>query len=151
MLDTGALTDYVIAALAEISWLEVGDGIAPDAGGWVKGQPNVDQFVPYAVVAFSGARPRTPELTLARQEDAWVCSFQLRYHGAARAQVDWTGTAFRQAVSGLLKQLFGAPDAFEITWVEWQSLGGVLRNDSVDPPIWNATDSLTLHAVKRGT
>ena len=34
MIDTGALTDHMIATLAEISWLELGDGIAPEAGGW---------------------------------------------------------------------------------------------------------------------
>jgi hypothetical protein len=39
---------------------------------------------------------------------------------------------------------------YEVAWIEWQQLGGVLRNDSVDPPIWNATDSLTFHVVKRG-
>lgn len=150
MLDTGALTDAVIARLADISWLEVGDGIAPEAGGWSQGQPNVDQFVPYAVVAFAGARPRTPELSLAKAEEAWVATFQLRYHGAARSQVDWTGTSCRSAVMGLLRQEVLGSSTFEITWVEWQSLGGVLRNDSVDPPIWNATDSFTLHAVKRG-
>lgn len=150
MIDTGALTDHMIATLSQLSWLEVGDGIAPEAGGWTQGQPNVDQFVPYVVVAFTSAKPRTPELTMLKQEQAWVSQFQLRYHGASRPQVDWTGTSCRSIVSSLLKTSIPPLDEFEITWVEWQVLGGVVRNDSVDPPIWNATDSLTLHVVKRG-
>lgn len=152
MLDTGALTDHVITQLDLISWLEVGDGIAPDAGGWAKGQPNVDQFVPYVVVAFMGARPRTPELMMTKQESAWVAQFQLRYHGGARAQVDWTGMEARVMVDALLKtHVVNNGVTHEITWVEWQTLGGVQRIDTTDPPTWQATDSLTLHVVKRGT
>lgn len=151
MLDTGALTDHVIAQLSQISWLEVGDGIAPEKGGWSKGQPDVGQYVPYVVVAFMGARPRTPELSMSKQEEAWLAQYQLRHHSASREQADWSGTAGRMAVSELLKtQVFGIA-THEVTWVEWQSLGGVTRNDSVDPPFWTAIDSLTLHVVKRGT
>jgi hypothetical protein len=151
MLDTGATTQLVIDTIGTISDLFVGDGIAPAEGGWSLGQPNTGEFVPYAVVAFMGARPRTPELTMVKQEAAWLASFQLRYHGGSRAQVDWTGNACRRAVDSLLKATVITDVFYEIAWVEWQSLGGVMRNDSVDPPIWNATDSLTLHAVKRGT
>lgn len=152
MLDTGALTEHVIAALADLSWLEVGDGIAPTAGGWAKGQPNVDQFVPYAVVAFTGARPRVPnELAMTRQEAAWLATFQLRYHGASRSQVDWTGMECRERVQALLKTFPSEQPDHEIVWVEWQTLGGVTRNDAVDPPIWEARDGFTFHVVKRGT
>jgi len=137
--------------LAEISWLEVGDGIAPVNGGWSKGEPNTGDYVPYAVVAFSGARPRTPELSLSKAEEAWVTTFQLRYHAASRQQTDWTAMACRGAVNALLRSLVVADETFAVTWVEWQSLGAVVRNDSVDPPIWSSTDSVILHAVKQGT
>jgi len=153
VLDTGALTDHLIASMAELSWLEVGDGIAPVDGGWAKGQPNVDQFVPYVVVAFTGARPRavSTELLMSKQEETWLASFQLRYHGASRSQVDWTGMECREKVAGLLKTRVSEQPDHEITWIEWQSLGGVQRNDVVDPPIWAATDGFTFHVVKRGT
>lgn len=152
MLDTGALTEHVISKLDLLSWLEVGDGIAPVSGGWSKGQQDVDQFVPYAVVAFMGARPRTPELSLSKTEDAWLAQYQLRYHAASRAQADWTGTSARRAVDELLKTEITSDNVIhQISWVEWQSLGGVTRNDSTDPPIWAVIDSLTLHVVKRGT
>jgi len=147
VLDTGALTQHVLDALALLSWLEVGDGVAPTAGGWSEGQPNVGQFVPYTVVSFAGARPRTPELSLSKQTTAWVASFQLKSHGGSREQCDWAATQVRVSIDDLLKTSAGD---WQLDFIEWQTLGGVVRNDAVDPPIWSASDSLTFHVVKRG-
>jgi hypothetical protein len=148
VLDTGVLTDHVLDTFeAQVTDVLVGDGIAPEAGGWSKGQPDVDVFVPYAVLAFGGAAPRvSQEMTLGKATETWLASYQVRYHGGSRAQVDWTATKIRAAVESLLKSSFGVEGS--VVWIQWQSLGGVSRNDAVNPPIWTASDNFTLHCTK---
>ena len=148
MLDTGALTNLVIEQITLGSAQLVGDGIAPTDGGWLRGQPNVDAFVPFTVVAFTGASVKVPgEMTLVKAQEFWLASFQLRYHGGSRPQTDWIAMEAREAVEILQNRQFGAVP-YKVAFIEWRQLGGVVRNDVTDPPAWTATDNFTLQVSK---
>lgn len=140
MLNTGALTTHIMAALDALDAISVGDGIAPQEGGWDQGQPNVGEFKPYVVVAQLTATPRLNQ-GLTVNESMWDIRYQLRYHGATRSQTDWEANECRQAVHSLVRTTFSTG---RVDNLMWQALGGPIRNDSVDPPIWRVEDNFIL-------
>lgn len=141
MIDHGALTDALLAHLAEVEL--IGDGVAPSGGGWVEGQPNVVAFRPYAVLVDGGMQPITSPNLIKTSRPDWTASWSLRYFGGSRKQCDWIAGLFRPAIEGLRGQTFGI-DPHKIRSVDPLMMGAVSRNDQVDPPYWQAFDSLTL-------
>lgn len=141
MIDTGAFTDALLAMLADGGVL-VGDGVAPESGGWDKGQPQVSRFVPYATLGFSGGGVHIDPIAPLGGED-WSLSFSLRSFGGSRKQVDWVAASARAIVVsvGAARPLVGG---FRVARVSWQSLGAVSRVDSVDPPYWQVYDAFSL-------
>jgi len=137
VLDVGLLTTRIIELLGEHG-LRVGDGVAPEAGGWATGSPNVAKFVAYTVVAFDGANPSLPGMVL---PEAWEASVSLRHHGGSRAQVDFQATAARAVIEECRDVVVGPHKVVNITW---RSLGGPTRYDQVDPPFWSSSDSVVL-------
>ena len=155
MIDTGALTDLLIAHLVAAIAADpavtdpakpppVGDNVAPAAGGWVDGQPGAGVYVPYLVVVTAGSAPRT--LAQSTTVPAWGCGYSVRAHGGNRTQTDWMAKVGRDAIAGLKGHLFGADPAWGIINVEWTGLGPMLRNDSTAPPSWSVADTVTLVA-----
>jgi len=144
VIDTGSLTTALVATLAVSSGELVGDGVAPSAGGWSNGQPNVGDYVPYGVLSFQGGNPRDATLRYDQQVKTWVTQWRIGYYGASREQADWVATAIRGAVSDLLGVAGGA---YTVKLAEWRSLGALTRTDQVDPPLWSALDALTLQVA----
>jgi len=141
VINIGQLTSQVVMALAEESNQLVGDGIAPDGGGWLSGQPNVSAFVPYGVVVFTGATLSDPALRYAEQIRSWETGWRLSSFGGSREQCDWVAALVRNALDDCIGQEFGA---YRVTMAQWRSLGPMTRNDSVDPPMWSVSDTFTL-------
>ena len=151
MVDTGALTDLVIAALeaaiaddASVTAGKappVGDNVAPAAGGWANGQPGSGVFVPYLVVVTGGGAPRaqSPGSVI----PTFSVSYSLRSHGGSRAQCDWMAKVGRDGIYGVSQVKFGDP-LWKVINVEWQQLGPMLRNDSTAPPSWSVSDTFLL-------
>jgi hypothetical protein len=147
MLDHGLLTDLVIshledriAALVSSSALPlVGDGVAPDGGGWLEGQPGQGVFRPYVVVASGGASPRYQNLSTF--EPNWGANYSLRSFGGSRKQCDWMATISRQAIEGMVPTAVGT---WQVIGLEWGSLGPVSRVDATAPPFWQVFDSVSL-------
>lgn len=138
MIDTGALTDAVLELIAAGGVL-VGDGVAPASGGWDKGQPKVSRFVPYSVTGMAGASVRA--YNMGKPSDDWDVSFSLRSFGGSRKQADWAANLARLSITGMIGTRFGD---YVVGAVIWQSLGGVSRIDSVDPPYWQISDGFSL-------
>lgn len=141
MIDVGAVTKLLVATVHQSSGQLVGDGVAPEGGGWLSGQPNVSAFVPYSVVAFQGATLSDPALRYAEQTRSWTTTWRMSSYGGAREQCDWMATLARQAVDKIIKQAAGG---YEVTMVMWGSLGPMTRNDAIDPPMWAVSDTFSL-------
>jgi hypothetical protein len=147
MLDHGALTDLVISRIEDsISSLVtgtakplVGDGAAPDDGGWLQGQPGDGVFRPYVVVVSGGGAPRYQDLSSFSPQ--WAVSYSLRSFGGSRKQCDWMAHLSRQAI---LTVVGGNVNNWSIIGLEWASLGPVSRQDATAPPTWQVFDNVTL-------
>jgi hypothetical protein len=147
MLDHGLLTDLVIAHLeSSISSIVssssvplVGDGLAPDNGGWIQGQPGDGVFRPYVVLASGGAAPRYPDLH--SFDPQWAVSYSLRSFGGSRKQCDWMATLSRKSINGIVTTQVAE---WSVIGLEWGSLGPVSRVDSTAPPFWQVYDNVSL-------
>lgn len=145
IIDVGKATDLVVACFQD-PLLPVGDGVAPENGGWSAGQPNAPAsvFVPYVVVGLGGGMAGAS--TLGCNEKDWNLNFYFRYYGGSRRQADWAATTGRREMHELLHESFN--DDFDsrkwmISNVTWNSIGASTRIDTVDPPYWSVTDSIT--------
>jgi hypothetical protein len=141
VIDVGQLTKQVVMALGESSGQLFGDGIAPEGGGWLSGQPNVSAFVPYGVLLFQGATLSDPALRYNEQIRSWSTNWRVSSFGGSREQCDWMATLAREGLDDCLGQQFGA---YTVTMATWGSLGAMTRNDGIDPPMWSVTDTFSL-------
>jgi len=143
VIDTGHMTVLLLNTLAlGDPQLLVGDGVAPRDGGWTEGTPNTGSFSAYTVLNFVGAAPAHPDIDKADPE--WATRWSMSHSGGSRAQADWVATQARTRILTALKATFGDDDTFKIIGIVWTTLGGMSRNDQVDPPYWNSSDSLIL-------
>jgi hypothetical protein len=144
VISIAAMTTMLAQRLSQ-SGVVVGDGVAPAAVGWSAGTPNIASFVGYSVFSFNGASPTNPDIFKAEPE--WQTNWMLRHYGGSRQQVDWVADQVRASVVGVLKETFGT-EPFKVIGVIWSQLGGVSRNDQVDPPYWQAQDVFALLASR---
>lgn len=144
VVDVGSVTALVLSRYAD-ELLPVGDGVAPEAGGWASGQPGVSVFVPYAVVGFGGGA--VADTSLCSNGRTWRLSYDLRYWGGSRRQCDWAATTGRRQVDGCHRESF-VDETTGRSWLvyglRWAGLGSVSRYDQTDPPFWQARDVLEL-------
>lgn len=146
-LPRGPLTAWVLKvlrdALAEAapsSPILVGDGVAPEEGGWSAGQPGRGSFAPYVTLAGGSATP-APVNHIGDRFVDWIVTYQLRATGASREQVDWIG----DRVAGVLWARVGAKltldgETWKVVDLRLPSRGAPGRTDTTDPPYWEAAD-----------
>lgn len=147
MLDTGALTDDLLAHLQTALGTGttdplVGDGVAPADVGWANGQPGSGVFRPYVVLVDSGAVPRA--LSLQSPIPVWATNWSLRSFGGSRSQVSWMATKARRAVAGFVQHQFGSDPVWKVIGQEWSALGGATRVDATEPKGWQIFDTVSL-------
>ena len=138
MLDHGALTDYVLAALtagiaANVTGSAlplVGDGVAPADGGWIHGQPGDGVFRPYVALVSGGASPINEHLDSFNPD--WSVTFSLRSFGGSRKQCDWMATLMRGLIAGLAHHTVGSWSIIGIRWGSW----GPVRSRWRCAPCW---------------
>lgn len=137
-LNTGAFTDMLLARLTDAGLL-VGDGLAPTAGGWSQGAPNVDSYAPYTVLAFSGAVQEYEGIG----SSEWSATLSVRHYAGARKQADFQALRARTVIAQVQGEVFGDPAEKVVGVVGWR-LGEMSRVDQADPPFWQVMDSVTI-------
>lgn len=140
MINTGLLTDTVIDTMSAKGVL-TGDGVAPQAGGWMSGSPNVDSFSSYSVVSYESANPAMEGLNLYPE---WLVTYALRHYGGSRLQVDWQSNLARVSFMDVNQLEF---DDYKVIGIQWRNLGAVSRIDQTDPSMWQSFDSVALHCA----
>ena len=141
------LTNQVLAWLrvglevaSPASPILVGDGIAPEEGGWTAGQPGRGEFVPYVTLSGGSGTP-APANHLGDRFADWVVSYQLRATGASREQADWIGD---RASAALWAHVGDKVNLDGTTWklidLRLPNRGAPSRTDATDPPYWEASE-----------
>lgn len=142
MINQGAITDELLVLLADPDGVyKIGDNSAPDDGGWLKGQPGVNLFVPYVVLMTGSLAPRPPQPAIG--EYHWFGTFELRHFAGSRAQLSAMSHKVRKQLTG--KWTTGdAGDRYDVLHVHIDTLGAYQRVDTVDPPFWQSFDSFRI-------
>jgi hypothetical protein len=138
---TNALVDHLTAALT--GKLLVGDGIAPENGGWAGGQAGSGEFVAYIVLSGRTATPWNAE-PIRGGQGSWRATYSVLYAGGDRQQADWSGDTSREAVQSFAGTRLDLNGQWGVLNVEHELIGPLTRNDQVNPPYWEATDSIVL-------
>lgn len=147
MIDIGALNDAIREALGEVGIL-IGDGQKPDDGGWEEGQPDVGRFVPYTVLLFEGAVPWSPFEVVGTDPFGWEVRWSYRHYGASRKQCDWQAVRARSALQEIRGLRSGVDDVFEVKGLQYPSLGGLVKVETVNPPFWQSFDQMLLNCSR---
>ena len=145
MIDTGEVTSYLTSMLS-VSFSSVGvlvgDGVAPEAGGWAEGTPNtMGGFTPYIVLSTtspaSSTMLNTPLCTTlpVRLDIPYV----LVSYQNTRADADAVAASARGYLKNLPESIVFLGDLrFKANDVWIDSLTGAIRNDSTHPKMWSA-------------
>lgn len=141
MINIGAVTVSVLDVLRASSEQLVGDGVKPDGCGWLNGEPNSGVFAPYTVLGFVSGQQRDDTWRYVEGVRAWSLQWRLAHYGASRAQCDFIADRVRSAVADVVRSQVGD---YQVSGARWAALGGVLRDDSVNPALWSASDTLIL-------
>lgn len=145
---TDWLLDYTEAGLANAGVnLLIGDAIAPLDGGWSGGQPGEGVFRPYVVVS-TMATVANQNDPLGSDNTSWRANYSVRAVGGSRQQVEWAGDRSRLILSDIRRVTLDLEGAWQVQRSRYDTLGAVQRNDSTDPPYWEATDTLALWMEK---
>ena len=150
LFDRGRLTDWLITThLAPLTVLTtpvlVGDGEAPEAGGWPGGEVGDGDFQPYITLATGPGKPDSTALS-SREAETWVLRYTVQSFGGLRKQGDWvadlartTWTSIRDARIDL-----GTEKQWKAYQFQVASMGALSRNDQVRPPYWQVADEMVL-------
>lgn len=141
---TDDLLDYLEQTFAAAEFtLLVGDHLAPEEGGWSGGQPGTGEFVPYLVLT-TGPATRNAKDPIGRDNSSWSAAYTLRAVGATRTQADWAADMARSAVVGYAKRKPEGLGGWKVQLTLYSVLGDIQRNNSVDPPYYELTDTVAL-------
>lgn len=152
----GVLTDSLITWLgsALVNGALVGDGVAPDAGGWnTQGEPNVGAFVPYTVVKTGAGNPAERE-GVNRRHASWLMAYGLDHWGALRNQCDYLADIVRALLTTQLRA-DGRDTTLLPGWKVQEAyfggLGTISRSDAISPPAWTCSDVVVLRVERSRT
>jgi hypothetical protein len=147
-LARGQLTTYLIGQLVADGLL-IGDGIAPDAGGW-NDDPNkpTSTYVPYLVVnPMAVADPSGP---LGDSSSDFRVPYSVMSSGISRKQVEVYADRGRKILTDQERVVvtLGTGGDWKIQQVRANSIGGVSRTDNTEPSEFTQTDVVTVYLSK---
>lgn len=143
----GALTAHLLTALNAASLL-VGDGKAPDAGGWDDdpNSPN-SNYVPYIVIL-----PQTAQAgqgSIGDPTSEWQVPYIITSYGVGRDQVEWQADKARIAFTSTAEDHVPmGSESWKITQTWVNSIGGIARNDNMEPSEFSQIDLVSLRISK---
>jgi hypothetical protein len=127
------LTAAIIARLTGAGFI-VGDGVAPESAGW-QGAQGTSQYVPYVDV-----HPTPGGLVDGTMQNPYVdaaADYQIISVGATRAQAETVGDAVRASLQG---SPLTVANGRTVAHLRLDMLGGVIRDDSVQPSVFYVSD-----------
>ncbi len=131
--------------LADDAGVAVGEHGSPPDVGWVTGEPNVGDFVPYLVV-FSGlAQPNRDGLTDTQWH--WNAQFTVRAWSETRAECDSLVEAATQSLLRARRQCWF--EGWFVDHVRVDSLSAVQVNKQFNPYLYSAGVSFTCALMKK--
>lgn len=160
MIDVGEMTTWLHGALTAafaadtaVPGVLVGDGVAPEAGGWSKGQPNdtAGVFVPYLVLGYGAPVVSQSANTPLCDTTATLLaiSYVLTSFTHDRASADQLAARSRAHVKALTTLGVGAGDlSLRGAALFVDSVRGAVRTDQTFPAMWSATSNLRLNVAR---
>lgn len=139
------LTDAVVAEISTATTKPVGNGEAPDGGGWA-GEINDSNFTPYCVVtpmdASQGDGPiRDPQTDL-------VLPYAITNIGVSQSQCEWMADESRAAVLGMIKDTIAVTGATDlIIQYVWVTGYGAVDRTSEEPPYYVQNDIVSIQVT----
>lgn len=139
-------------ACADVNITAVGDAVHPDGHfGW-NGQPGEpgSQFHPYVIV--TPMQSSSSQGAIKGVQNDWRFPYSVSGFGATRAQAEWLNDYIRDWLyTHTPKKNFVAEDGFSYTIqnVRIDMIGGIVRSDAIDPPVYGQTDVYSIWISKR--
>lgn len=146
-IQRGALTDHLISALQGVNLL-VGDGKAPDDGGWDDDPNNPNSsYVPYVVILPQTAQGGNG--SMGDDTSEWLVPYIVMSYGITRGQVEWQADKARLAfTTSAQDQVAMGSETWQITQTMINTIGGVARNDNMEPSEFSQIDLVSLRISK---
>lgn len=149
MLSRRNLTQLLLTSIATHTSCPVGDSNTPDPPyGW-DGQPGEigSKFKPYSILTpMSSGRATGP---LSDTHADWQLNYSLSSVGTTREQCEWICDKARSSFVVLKNTTFdGIDGTYKIQQIRTESIGGIVRSDSVEPNMFGQTDVFSVWVSK---
>lgn len=143
------LSDAVLAAVTAGTGYPVRDAQPPDANfGWSGTPGDVGStFTPYSILTpLSGSNSSGP---LSDTQADWLLGYSLSSFGTSRSQCEWIADLARASLQSLVRTTFdGVDSTYTILQARIDAIGGIVRSDAVNPPLFGQTDSIAIRVTK---
>lgn len=146
-LERGPLTDYILAEIkAEELW--IGDAEPPADGGWSHSPDSPDASYQAYGVLVPAAVPDMTGPVAATASDARV-AYVINGYGTSRSHVESYMDHVRKVLVAMARRMVVLGDSsWKTQQVRCDSIGGIARNDSVEPSEYSQTDVYVLYLSK---
>lgn len=149
----GDLTTVFLRYLA--ATLMIGDGVAPDEGGWDDdANKPTSTYYPYGVLT----PLTTPEASgsIAESNAYVIAPYSISYYGISREQLELMSDRGREVASNLGRsqhtlQGLNQSEVWKIMQARCNSIGGISRSDNVEPSLYTQTDVISIYISKEFT
>jgi hypothetical protein len=79
----------------------------------------------------------------------WRMNYTVSSFGTSRAQCEWIADLARASMSTLVRETFdGVDSVYTILQARVESIGGIVRSDAVNPPLFGQTDTVSIWLTK---
>lgn len=149
MLSRRNVTQALLSAISTQTSCPVGDSTAPDPPfGW-DGQPGAvgSKFTPYSVLTpMSSSRASGP---MSDTHADWQLNYSLSSIGTTREQCEWICDKARSSFITLKNTTVdGVDGTYKIQQIRTESIGGIVKSESVEPHMFGQTDVFSVWVSK---
>ena len=146
-LERGPLTDHILDVI-EAEELFIGDAEPPETGGWDRSPDSADSsYQAYGVLVPANVPDMTGPVG-ATASDARA-AYVVNGYGVSRRHVERYMDHVRKVLVAMARTMVVLGDSsWKIQQVRCDSIGGIARNDSVEPSEYSETDVYVLYLSK---
>jgi hypothetical protein len=148
LYDRVALNTWLVGQLTTTD-LPIGLGVAPDGCGWVNGGSPAEGNTPGSTFsAFATLTPGTGAAhfrnPLADSTSSYAQPYSLTSVGGVPEQTEDAASGLRTLVAAIGKTKLDLGGPWAVLKCDITTLGALVRNDTVNPPWWTVSDTVTL-------